>query len=181
MFKNFGWIVEAKLRQGELENFKAVMNSQINQALNEQGTFNYQYYMSDAGDILVYERFADANSSHEHIENWDAHAEHWINSAQPTRMLHLGNLPEDVRDRHSALSPLWLKPLAGFARDEAKGSEILVEGNTTFENYGWIVEAKLKEGMLDAFKEVMNSQIARAETEPGTLNYQYYIESCFQH
>ena len=175
MFKNFGWIVEAKLRQGELENFKAVMNSQINQALDEQGTLNYQYYMSDAGDILVYERFADANSSHEHIENWDAHAERWINAAQPTRMLHLGNLPEDVRDRHSALSPLWLKPLAGFARDEAKGSEILVEGNTTFENYGWIVEAKLKEGMLDAFKEVMNSQIARAETEPGTLNYQYYL------
>lgn len=60
MFKNFGWIVEAKLNAGELENFKAVMNSQVNRALTEAGTKNYQYYLSDAGDVLVYERFADA-------------------------------------------------------------------------------------------------------------------------
>lgn len=175
MFKNFGWIVEAKLKEGELENFKKVMNSQVNQALTEKGTLNYQYYMSDAGDILVYERFADATASHEHIGNWDTHAERWISAANPTRMLHLGNLPEDVRARHSALSPLWLKPFAGFAREDASGSLIELDGNTTFENFGWIVEAKLNPGMLEAFREVMNSQIARAETEEGTLNYQYYL------
>ena len=63
MFTNFGWIVEAKLKEGELENFKAVMNSQVNRALNEKGTLNYQYYLSDAGDILVYERFADIHET----------------------------------------------------------------------------------------------------------------------
>jgi hypothetical protein len=30
----------------------------------------------------------------------------------------------------------------------------------------------IKEGELDNFKEVMNSQINRALTEKGTLNYQ---------
>ena len=175
MFKNFGWIVEAKLKDGELENFKQVMNSQVKRALTENGTFNYQYYLSDAGDVLVYERFADAAASHEHIENWDAHAERWMAAATPTRMLHLGDLPEDVRQRHSALAPLWLKPLAGFARDDAPASTIQDGDITTFENFGWIVEAKLNDGMLEEFKVVMNSQIARAETEQGTLNYQYYL------
>lgn len=175
MFKNFGWIVEAKLNDGELENFKKVMNSQVNRALSEKGTFNYQYYMSDAGDILVYERFADAAASHEHIENWDAHAERWIAAAEPTRMLHLGDLPENVRERHAALAPTWLKPLGGFAREEAEGSLIEKDGDTTFENFGWIVEAKLNEGQLEAFKDVMNSQVERAKTEVGTLNYQYYM------
>lgn len=175
MFKNFGWIVEAKLKEGELESFKKVMNSQVTRALTENGTYNYQYYMSDAGDILVYERFADAAASHEHIENWDAHAERWLAAADATRMLHLGDLPEDVRERHAALSPLWLKPLAGFARDNAEGSQIEIDGNTTFENFGWIVEAKLNDGMREEFINVMNSQIARAETEEGTLNYQYYL------
>lgn len=175
MFKNFGWIVEAKLNAGELENFKAVMNSQVNRALTEAGTKNYQYYLSDAGDVLVYERFADADSSHEHIENWDDHAERWIAAAAPTRMVHLGDLPDDVRQRHAALSPLWLKPFGGFAREEAQTSKIEKDGNTTFENFGWIVEAKLNPGKLEEFREVMNSQVERAKTEPGTLNYQYYM------
>ena len=175
MFENFGWIVEAKLNAGQLENFKKVMNSQVNRALTEDGTLTYQYYLSDAGDVMVYERFKDADSSHEHIENWDAHAEKWMAAATPTRMLHLGELPEDVRERHSALDPLWLKPLGGFAREEAEGSQIDKEGDTTFENFGWIVEAKLNEGQLENFKEVMNSQIKRALTEEGTLNYQYYL------
>tara|TARA_R110000751_G_C13717447_1_gene475092 strand:+ start:313 stop:1053 length:741 start_codon:yes stop_codon:yes gene_type:complete len=175
MFKNFGWIVEAKLNAGELENFKAVMNSQVNRALNEVGTKNYQYYMSDAGDVLVYERFVDADSSHEHIENWDDHSARWMAAAAPTRMVHLGELPDDVRERHAALSPLWLKPFGGFSRAEEQTSQINKNGDTTFDNFGWIVEAKLNPGQLDAFREVMNSQVERAKTEPGTLNYQYYM------
>lgn len=175
MFTNFGWIVEAKLKDGQLDNFKQVMNSQIKRAQTETGTLNYQYYLSDAGDILVYERFANAEASHEHIENWDAHAERWLASANATRMLHLGDLPDDVRACHAALSPLWLKPLAGFAREDAKGSAIAKNGHITFENLGWIVEAKLNEGMREEFIKVMNSQIKRAETELGTLNYQYYL------
>ncbi|BCO18454.1 hypothetical protein KUC3_13110 [Alteromonas sp. KC3] len=175
MFTNFGWIVEAKLNDGELDNFKSVMQSQVKQATNEQGTLNYQYYMSDDGDILVYERFTDAAASHEHIENWDAHAERWTSAANPTRMVHLGDLPEDVRERHSALSPLWLKPFGGFARENAPSSPARPDNATAFENFGWIVEAKLNPGQLENFREVMLSQVARAKTEIGTLNYQYYM------
>lgn len=172
MFTNFGWIVEAKLKEGELENFKAVMNSQVKRALGEKGTLNYQYYLSDDGDVLVYERFTDAEASHEHIENWDAHAERWIAAATPTRMVHLGNLPDDVRKRHSALSPLWLKPFGGFARET---SQVEATSFSESENFGWIVEARLNAGQLDNFREVMNSQVERAKTETGTLNYQYYM------
>lgn len=116
MFKNFGWIVEAKLKEGKLEDFKKVMNSQIKRALTEKGTLNYQYYISDEGDILVYERFEDLESAEIHIENWNDHAEAWIAAATPTRMVHLGDMPKEMRDKHAALSPLWLKPLGGFQR-----------------------------------------------------------------
>lgn len=116
MFENFGWIVEAKLKDGKLEDFKKVMNSQIERAKTEAGTLNYQYYLSDDGDILVYERFADVEACNIHIENWNDHAEAWIAAATPTRMVHLGDLPESVREQHAVLSPLWLKPLGGFQR-----------------------------------------------------------------
>lgn len=46
---------------------------------------------------MVYERLADTNASHEHIENWGTHAERWI-AATPTRMVHHGELPIERRE-----------------------------------------------------------------------------------
>ena len=116
MFENLGWIVEAKIRDGQRDAFEAVMTEIVAATQKEAGTLNYQYYVSDAGDVLVYERFADVESAHTHVSNWDSFAERWIAAAEPTRMVHLGDLPEDLRSRHAALAPLWLKPFGGFAR-----------------------------------------------------------------
>ena len=44
-----------------------------------------------------------------------------------------------------------------------------------FENIGWIVEAKLKDGKRDEFEAVMKEIVAETQKEAGTLNYQYYI------
>lgn len=116
MFENIGWIVEAKIKDGKRDAFEAVMKDIVAATLAEQGTLNYQYYVSDDGDILVYERFEDIQSAHIHITNWNNHAEHWVAAAEPVRMVHLGDLPADLRERHSALTPLWMKPFGGFAR-----------------------------------------------------------------
>lgn len=116
MFENIGWIVEAKLRGGKREELRGVMEEIVAATKSEGGTLNYQYYVSDEGDVLVYERFKDVESAHTHISNWDSFAERWIAAAEPTRMVHLGDLPEDLRGRHAALAPLWLKPFGGFVR-----------------------------------------------------------------
>ena len=116
MFENIGWIVEAKIRDGQRDAFEAVMGDIVEAARQEEGTLNYQYYVSDDGDVLVYERFRDVESAHIHVTNWDKHAVRWIAAAEPTRMVHLGDLPDDLRERHAALAPLWLKPFGGFAR-----------------------------------------------------------------
>ena len=116
MFENIGWIVEAKIRNGQRDAFRTVVEDIVEATRRETGTLNYQYYLAYDGSVLVYERFRDARSAHIHIDNWDAHAERWVAAAEPTRMLHLGDLPEDLRARHAALAPLWMKPFGGFAR-----------------------------------------------------------------
>ncbi len=116
MFGNIGWIVEAKIKDGQRGEFEAVMNEIVAETLKEGGTLNYQYYVSDEGDVLVYERFTDVKSAHIHVDNWDNFAERWVAAAEPTRMVHLGDLPDDLRERHAVLAPLWLKPFGGFAR-----------------------------------------------------------------
>ncbi|MBY5944455.1 putative quinol monooxygenase [Photobacterium rosenbergii] len=116
MFENIGWIVEAKLKDGKRDEFEAIMKEIVAETQKEAGTLNYQYYISDDGDVMVYERFQDVESAHIHVTNWDNFAERWVAAAEPTRMVHLGDLPDDLRSRHAALAPLWLKPFGGFAR-----------------------------------------------------------------
>ena len=116
MFENIGWIVEAKIKDGKRDEFEAVMKEIVAETEKEGGTLNYQYYVSDDGDVLVYERFATVESAQIHITNWDNYAERWVAAAPATRMVHLGNLPDDLRERHAALAPKLLKPFGGFAR-----------------------------------------------------------------
>ena len=116
MFENCGWIVEAKIKSGQRVAFQAIMKEIVAETAKEDGTLNYQYYVSNDGDVLVYERFKDADAAHIHVSNWDTFAERWAAAAEPTRMVHLGDLPDDLRQRHAALGPLWLKPFGGFAR-----------------------------------------------------------------
>lgn len=116
MFENIGWIVEAKIKPGKREEFAAVVSEIVARTRNEGGTLNYQYYVSDDGDVLVYERFANIESAHLHIDNWDRFAERWLSAAPGTRMVHLGDLPAELVQRHSALAPKMLKPFDGFAR-----------------------------------------------------------------
>lgn len=33
---------------------------------------NYQHFVSDDGDVLVFENFADVSSTRIHIDNWDS-------------------------------------------------------------------------------------------------------------
>jgi len=116
MFDNIGWIVEARIKDGKREEFHQVMKEIVAETEKEGGTLNYQYFVSDDGDVLVYERFADEESAHIHITNWDNFAERWTNAAPATRMVHLGDLSDELRERHAALAPKLLKPFGGFVR-----------------------------------------------------------------
>lgn len=115
-FENIGWIGEARIRDGKREEFEQVTKAIVAETTSETGTLNYQYYVSDGGDVFVYERFADLPSAHKHIDTWEKHVDRWVAAAEPTRMVHLGNLPEALRKRHAELTPLLLKPVAGFPR-----------------------------------------------------------------
>ena len=39
----------------------------------------------------------------------------------------------------------------------------------------WVVECSVKDGQLDAFKELMEEMVAGTSGEPGTLNYEWFI------
>lgn len=116
MFDHIGWIVEAKIVDGKRDEFKGIVEEIVAATRSEGGTLNYQYFVSDDGDVLVWERFATIEDAHKHITNWDNFADRWLTAAPGTRMVHLGDLPAELTERHAALSPKMLKPFGGFAR-----------------------------------------------------------------
>lgn len=116
MRDHIGWIVEARIKSGRRDEFAEIVQEIVAETRREGGTLNYQYFVSGDGDVLVWERFADIGSAHTHISNWDRFAQRWLNAAPTTRMVHLGDLPDELRIRHAALQPKMLVPFAGFAR-----------------------------------------------------------------
>lgn len=116
MLPYLGWIVEAKIRAGRLDEFRRIVDEIVAETRKEGGTLVYQYFVSDDGDVLVLEQFSNAESANIHIDNWDRFSDRWLDAAPGTRMVHLGELPDELRARHSALAPKHLKNFAGFRR-----------------------------------------------------------------
>lgn len=116
MFDNLGWIVEAQIAEGKHDDFRMVVGEIVRATRAEGGTLNYQYYVADDGAVLVYERFANVQSAHTHITNWNKYADRWLEAAPATRMVYLGDVPQEIQDRHAAIGPKVYKPFEGFAR-----------------------------------------------------------------
>ncbi|WP_445361066.1 putative quinol monooxygenase [Microbulbifer sp. EKSA005] len=117
MFNNVGWIVEAKIKNGQEQAFKSIVDEMVEIiSQQETGTLNYQYYISDSGEIIVYEHFKDVSAAHKHVDTWENYSERWLKTAEPTRVIYLGDLPKDLQARHTGLTPQQYHTYAGFER-----------------------------------------------------------------
>ena len=58
MSDNVHWVIELDIKQGELDNFKALMNEMVEATrANEPGTMNYEWFISDdERSCHIYER-----------------------------------------------------------------------------------------------------------------------------
>ncbi|WP_444915443.1 putative quinol monooxygenase [Microbulbifer sp. TRSA007] len=117
MFNNVGWLVEAKIKNGQEQAFRSIVDEMVEVvSQKEAGTLNYQYYISDSGEIIVYEHFKDVSAAHKHVDTWENYSERWLKTAEPTRVIYLGDLPKDLQARHAGLPPQQYHTYAGFER-----------------------------------------------------------------
>ncbi len=119
MSNNVHWILEVAIKDGELDNFKALAEemSAATKA-NEPGTLAYEWFVSADGKTChIYERYADSAATMVHLGSFGANfAERLLAIAEPKRFDVYGNPDDQVRAALAGFGAVHFDQVAGFAR-----------------------------------------------------------------
>lgn len=113
------WMLELNIREGELENLKALIQEMVESTrANEPGTVNYEWSFDAAEKTChIWERYADSAAAMAHIGNFgEKFAERFMAALEPTSFTLYGHPSEEVREALSAFGAVHMAPVGGFAR-----------------------------------------------------------------
>ena len=119
MSDNVHWVLELEIKQGELDNFKALMNEMVEATrANEPGTMNYEWFIgADESSCHLYERYADSAATMTHLGSFGQNfAERFMAAVTPTRLVVYGDPNDEVRAALSAFGAVHMAQIGGFAR-----------------------------------------------------------------
>ncbi len=119
MSETVHWVLEVAIKQGELDNFKAVMNDMVEATqANEPNTTNYEWFISDDGRTChMYERYADSAATMTHLAAFGENfADRFLAAAAPTRFVVYGNPSAEVREALAGFGAVHMGQIGGFAR-----------------------------------------------------------------
>jgi len=111
------WTVDAVIKEGQQDALMSVMHDLIAAAEQEQGTLKYDWSIADdKRTIHVKEHYQDAASAFEHLGNFGLHAERFLAAVDITKFAVYSELPKDLAEAVSGLSPVYMTPLGGLTK-----------------------------------------------------------------
>ena len=119
MSDNVHWLLQLNIKEGELDNLKALMNEMVEATqANEPGTTNYEWFVSDDGKTChIYERYVDSAATMVHLGNFGANfAERFLAILEPTSFVVYGDPSNEVREALAGMGAVHMSQTAGFTR-----------------------------------------------------------------
>ena len=113
------WLLELNIKEGELDNFKALMKEMVDATqANEPGTLNYEWFVSDDEKTChMYERYVDSAATMAHLATFGQDfAERFMAALEPVRFVVYGNPNDEVRAALAGFGAVHMSQIAGFAR-----------------------------------------------------------------
>jgi quinol monooxygenase YgiN len=113
------WILEATIKDGQLDNLKTLISEMVDGTMREEpGALTYEWFIADDGQSLhLYERYADSEAVMVHRGNFgQKYAQRFSAYLTVTKMTIYGNPSDQVREGFARFAPTYLKQSAGFAR-----------------------------------------------------------------
>ena len=119
MANNVYWILELAIKDGELENFRSLMEEMTAATeRDEPGALNYESWISDDNSAChIYERYADSDATMAPVGNFGSKFdERFMNCVDITNVMVYGNPNEQVKEALAGFSPTYMGSFGGFAR-----------------------------------------------------------------
>ncbi|MGB3018929.1 MAG: antibiotic biosynthesis monooxygenase [Ignavibacteria bacterium] len=119
MTENVYWILDTSVKEGELENVKALMNEMIEQTMaNEPGTTGYEWHVSEDGkNVTLYERYKDSAATLAHLDNFGKNfASRFMKMLDIKKFVVYGSPDETATKALTGIGAKIMKPLGGFHR-----------------------------------------------------------------
>ena len=119
MSDNIYWILEIEIKEGELDNFKALMNEMVEATqTNEPNTLNYEWCISeDSKNCHIYERYLDSSATMLHLGSFGENfAERFMGIVQVKRFIVYGKPDDEVKNALAGFGTKFMTPIGGFVR-----------------------------------------------------------------
>ena len=118
MASTVSWVVKVKIKAGQLEAFKALMDEMVESTKAEEGTLAYEWFIDEASEnVHIYERYADSAAVLVHGASFgEKFAERFMGAIDVTGFDIYGEPSDDVKGAFEAMGPAYFGSWGGFAR-----------------------------------------------------------------
>jgi quinol monooxygenase YgiN len=119
MTDNVYWLIEASIKEGEIENVKGLMNEMIEKTkADEPGALFYEWSISDDEKTLyLFERYKDSQAVLAHMDSFGKNfASRFMGSLEIRKFQTFGDPNEAVLGLFKNVGAKFNKPLGGFQR-----------------------------------------------------------------
>ena len=112
------WDLRLSVKEGELDNFRTLMEEMVASTKEEAGTLAYEWFVSDDGAAVhISERYADSGAVMAHLGNFgEKFADRFFAAVDATGFDVYGNADENVREALGGMGANFMTPFGGFAR-----------------------------------------------------------------
>jgi len=114
-----GWLFEVSIKQGQLENLKALIREMAERVeATEPDTLTYEWSISEDGSTgHVQERYVSSEAALAHLASFnEIFADRLMSMADPERMTIYGSPSAALKDEVSGINPTYMNPVGGFVR-----------------------------------------------------------------
>ena len=118
MSSSVSWNLRVSIKDGQFDNFNALMAEMVEATQAESGTLMYEWFLSeDKGTCHLYERYVDSAAVMVHLGNFGSKfAARFLEYLEPNQMTVYGDPSDEVRAGLEGLGPVYLGLIGGFAR-----------------------------------------------------------------
>ena len=118
MSDTVSWNLQMSVREGQLDNARALMEEMVAATRDETGTHGYEWFLSaDGGACHINERYADSEAVLVHLGNFGSNfAERFLACFEPTSLSVYGDPSAEARAALDGFGANYLGSLGGFIR-----------------------------------------------------------------